>query len=441
MSNPGAWSMSNSLWRPGQPQYYTAQIAWINGGKPYQVSWAFDGNFTDTVTRTGYRTPNYWGLKKRRAYIPPAMASLNLFKGERAVLNLYQTVAGGWQQISGGRVWSTWEEQNGYGSTWLNGSYNMVSANAISNTQQRAQKNMFNKTRDSAFEGLVFAGELGESVRMISNRSSALAEGIQQAYDHATLRRKTDWFDPLYQYRKYGKRPTKTSLGKLIASKANYWLENCYGWSPLVNDIQAGAKAAADYVYKKNGGSVSQESRGHASVEDQFSFTRYGIAFSPFTGGTCVVTRKEKHEHKYGCLKSMAAAMNPSQFHSFASATNLDWRRIAPAAWELIPYSFVVDSFTNVGDIVSSLCTDTSNLYGGWLVSIKEVEITKTYTFPSGGGSPQKYRIVSFFRSGWNINYEPQLTFHTPSAMGAANLTALALSKVRALEPLLNVLF
>jgi len=361
-------------------------------------------------------------------------------------VNLYKAVPGGFDSVSGVSWDTSVEVSLGLSAWFLMGVNNLfTSANTISASNQKAQARFFDKSKHtSSFEGLVFTGELGESVRMISNRSHELASAMQKAYDYQTLRTKTQWFDPLFQFRKYGIRPKKVSLGTLISQKAGYWLENCYGWSPLINDMKAGAEALAQHVYNKgqhHSGSSQVSCGGHRS-ENTFSTTCWGVNLgASFTGGQAQVTRKELIEHRYGARRSMASAMNPSQFQSFANAINFRWDSVLPAAWELIPYSFVVDSFTNVGDMISAVCTDTSGLYGGWLVSVREIEVSKRFVFPFGSTGQQKYRAVSFTRGPWNVGYQPQLTFHLPSAGGAANLSALALSKVRTLSNALSVLF
>nr|WEU70938.1 MAG: maturation protein [Hangzhou fiers-like virus 5] len=132
--------------------------------------------------------------------------------------------------------------------------------------------------------------------------------------------------------------------GKRVSSKprtsaksfASSWLEFSYGWSPLVQDI---------------GNSVS-------------------LLESPYPGSriskSCRVSERTHAARKYGTYgdtqarssdrvvaarcAAYVAIDNPNLF----LASQLGFTNPATVAWEVVPFSFVVDWFVNVGDFLES---------------------------------------------------------------------------------------
>lgn len=445
MSNHGPWYLAENLYHGPCHSIYEGLIWTMNGGKPFTSPWAYSGSYTDSVTRSGYRTPGYFSMRRAGAFVPPTSATLSLFKGTRAQLGLFRDMgAGQYYRVSEGRVWNTSiAAQGGIYATFLDTSIPMSSSNQQTSLSQKAQTRFFNKARDSSsFEGLVFSGELKESVSMISARSHALAEGIQQAYDVRVLK-KTPWFDPLIRYKKFGELPRRTTFSDLLRQKSSYWSENCYGWSPLLNDIKSGAEAAADFVYRRGGGSgLQRQACGGNSWTNELTLSNAGgVGMSPFLTLYASIKRKETFEKRFGATRSLAGAMKPGEFRTFVHNLNFSWDRVLPAAWELIPYSFVADSFTNIGDMVSSLTTDTSGLFGGWSVAVYECETQMSFSNQFGGGTPQKSRYVSFSRGPWGMTYDSKISLHLPNAAGAVNLAVLAAGKVGTLSKILSAIF
>lgn len=180
------------------------------------------------------------------------------------------------------------------------------------------------------FKGMVFAGELSESLRMILNPGKSLRRGI------------VDYLGALKK--RVPRRATRRRKRKAISDT---WLEFAYGWNPLISDLDSAIKAfyASDMVRP-----IFQMCRGHGSqkisnIGGFIDSAIGGMATKPWMWYNVVEERSVKH---YGILRSDGRGV--SNFHKYGFRP----AEFIPTLWELIPYSFLVDYFTNIGDIVSS---------------------------------------------------------------------------------------
>jgi hypothetical protein len=132
-------------------------------------------------------------------------------------------------------------------------------------------------------------------------------------------------------------RNPRSALDKQLA---NRWLEYQYGWKPLMSDIYGGleelSKSLETGVYRFQKTSESMTFRSTASGVKSYSQEPY-ICYRT----TNVSQRaRARYRIKYAGLKQLSqiGITNP-----------------ALLAWELIPYSFVIDWVFPVGDFLSSL--------------------------------------------------------------------------------------
>lgn len=127
-------------------------------------------------------------------------------------------------------------------------------------------------------------------------------------------------------------------------SKKHYasatWLELHFGWSPLVGDIYD----AIDTLQSDFG-----RTKVVASASVQYGISRDGYPYGSSIG-------------KYGVRTEVEMkVINPN----LALATSMGLTNPAAIAWELVPFSFVVDWFTNVGQILESYTDFLGYDFGG----------------------------------------------------------------------------
>ncbi|DAD51846.1 TPA_asm: maturation protein [ssRNA phage Esthiorhiza.4_2] len=193
------------------------------------------------------------------------------------------------------------------------------------------------------FQGGVFLGELREAVHMIRHPLDSLVGGMQQ-YLNALRRRKRKGIG-------HGRR-----LQKMIADT---WLEYVFGWGPLLSDIDSGAQALANATTyraptKHVIGSAKKSEVVHGTYSDVISPDNqyYFVSYKPIT--------KTEVEVKY--IGGVYAKAGGDGISSNLADFGVDMRSFLPTLWELIPYSFLVDYISNVGQFVEGLSFMTSDL-------------------------------------------------------------------------------
>ncbi len=131
----------------------------------------------------------------------------------------------------------------------------------------------------------------------------------------------------------------KTSLSP-NKSVADNWLALQYGWLPLLSDIDGACKKLAQRqfppVYKFKGRSITADSQQI-------------IKTAPSTYG-----RFEWYELQYKCETEFMMAFCKLN-HTARTMSELGISDPALLAWELLPYSFVVDWFLPVGNYLASI--------------------------------------------------------------------------------------
>jgi hypothetical protein len=137
---------------------------------------------------------------------------------------------------------------------------------------------------------------------------------------------------------------------------ADTYLEFRFGWLPLADDVGKLIADAQRYRFPVI------PVRGHAS--EMFSG---GDQIVPFgQGGLCPygLARKLNRNITYslryqGAIRSGSDASGRIGLAQSLQLLPHDW---LPTAWDLLPYSWIADYFTNVGDIIKSLSFVSSNL-------------------------------------------------------------------------------
>jgi hypothetical protein len=137
------------------------------------------------------------------------------------------------------------------------------------------------------------------------------------------------------------------------------WLASRYGIRPMMYDYLNAAQALSNHI----GGSNIIKGRGFHSVSDTLSATKVVNAAGP---GTQVDVNTQTDTLQY-------TRQYRSVVYMELGGTGKNRFGVDPlvTAWELVPYSFVLDWFFNIGQWVSTL---RPSLLGAWLgqqISIK----------------------------------------------------------------------
>lgn len=210
-------------------------------------------------------------------------------------------------------------------------------------------------------QGLVFLGELRETLRMLRKPASALWKAAEK-----------DYIQRLRRYKKQDPR-------KWIDAIAGSWLEWQFGVQPLISDLKSAYDALDrlnwDPFIRKSIRVTGKDSEQSGPVNThQWSANAKAI----FTG---FQTRELYRKVVYRALwaRERDKAINLSAGHRMAESFGLNLREFVPTAWELMPWSFLIDYFTNIGDILEQSFASTSEVR--WIVkTIIDDDITEIVT-------------------------------------------------------------
>lgn len=238
--------------------------------------------------------------------------------------------------------------------------------------------------------GLVFLAELRQTLTMLRNPLAGALDFIKKV--------------------KGG------SSGKL-KSLADQHLTIVFGLRPFVNDIKAGLKAISNLTKHP----PRKTARGFASTSRTWTTTR------PYNDGsvkgTITVTTTIEIKVRAWCLYKLHVDTGPmGKFGLLATD-------IPAAIWELTPFSFVVDWFVNIGDLISALTPrfDITRLSEGYTIekttTIQEVlgPVTSALTgwAATGGGDmatfvqKEKTRVPKNLGSNVDFIFSPKINVGT----------------------------
>lgn len=179
----------------------------------------------------------------------------------------------------------------------------------------------------------------------------------------------------------------RTFVPKGLKPKAKAFGDNFlafhFGWEPLVKDIGA----AIDVIQAPL---PIKRIKGRASVRDQKSVNVLGAS-------------RNYNTYRYVSKVSMQADLRVTNPNLFL-ASQLGFINPAAVAWELVPFSFVVDWFVNVGQCLSSF-TDFAgcSILNPATTKLQQIDYTErwqTLYYPPGSPTPEWLETLnSSFRS------------------------------------------
>lgn len=247
-------------------------------------------------------------------------------------------------------------------------------------TNPRTYQDAYNRAYASFKDQVYSSASVGVSLAEARQSVSMIAARASQLYQFSRYVRRLD-FDAAARilgmsaapksYRRYGfhrgDRRKKRNLDVRPGGRdlGNTWLEFHFGWAPLVKDIYDACEVLSNPVpadrvmarAKARGKDISNISSGY---ERTSSVSSYSI--SSKLGAYITVDNPNL------LLASRLGLVNP-----------------AIIAWELVPFSFVVDWFVNVGDFLSSY----TDFYGLRLSSAYHSKFSRSnwsdtylYSFP-----------------------------------------------------------
>lgn len=182
----------------------------------------------------------------------------------------------------------------------------------------------------TTFQGGTFLGELHDVVRMIRHPAQRLRTEID--LQRAVARNARSRF---------------RSPRAAIKAVKDSWLEFAFGVRPLVNDVQDALKLA-DALPER----YRQPISAHGSVKGSSS----SVSSTPAPGGiTWPYYRTTVIRHSDVSVRYKGAVDGTNHMPSFWEQFGTSWSNVFPTAYELIPYSFLIDYFSNLGTVIEGI--------------------------------------------------------------------------------------
>lgn len=281
-----------------------------------------------------------------------------------------------------------------WGYTWPT---RVVSQPAVATIQSQkaeaiATKKFYTKLKaiNQDMQGLVFLGELRETLRMLRNPAAAFRKAAER-----------DYFEALRRHKKRNRRQWSENVDqrKWLDAVAGSWLEFQFGVQPLVSDMQGAYDALDrlnwDPIHRKLIHATGKDMEadgvptlGEWNTTAQLSFT-----------SETVKTKHKKVIYRALWERTRDVPVNLSTGKRLADSFGLELREFVPTLWELMPWSFLIDYFTNIGDILEQAFASTSDIRWVNKTVLYEHEVliqtkfweSKVIANNSGGQYPDKY--------------------------------------------------
>jgi len=233
------------------------------------------------------------------------------------------------------------------------------------------------------FSAPTFIGELRDTLRQIRRPAEALYSGSKSFLDAVKRLKRSnplDWAEKL----------------------SGLWLEYSFGWLPLISDTEDACKAMRR-IGKPRTTHVT------ASFVDDFDMTSslVGDNIDGVSQGSGIfldhrgrLTEKVTARYRGG----IAAQAETPQWDNW-DLFGFNPSEALPTAWEILPWSFLFDYFTNVGDMLTANATDTSK------VTYVNLSVIQESTYQASTSVNQALTHDGIFGAGsrWNtVGYSSQ---------------------------------
>lgn len=237
----------------------------------------------------------------------------------------------------------------------------------IDNADQAALMGYYKKARrkQRQIQSGVVIGELIEVIHMIRNAAKS-GRNLVDNFERNVSRRQAG-------LRRHSLRNSPKNRKKTIAKiMGDSWLEFAFGWTPLVSDVQDGAKALARIHVKMDREFEPIASFANRDVNDPVSTGNSSIPGSPIQLKTVTSEVRSAYVKYYGRVKvGVPGSPNVDK----AAILGFQISDIVPTVWELVPWSFLIDYFTNIGDVLDALSFPRSEI--AW--SCKTIRTTNKF--------------------------------------------------------------
>lgn len=219
--------------------------------------------------------------------------------------------------------------------------YNYLGALDFTPDWSEVTLELYKKLKNKPWQAGVSLGEARQTADLIMSTTTRMADAIRSLRrgrfgDFASHLGVNPSRDQRRRFDKhFGRDPTETA--------SRTWLEYSFGWVPLIKDVEQAAQALATALHKE-------------------SYERYRKVTARVTKSdvTEAFRRIESSPERYGILRIETQVHYRMMLMVEDDVTNAKLRSAdllnpVSTAWELVPWSFLIDYFSTIGDVLSIL--------------------------------------------------------------------------------------
>ncbi len=194
------------------------------------------------------------------------------------------------------------------------------------------------------FQGGVFFAELHKTLHGITHPAEALFKGIE-GYSRAATKLRRSFVKDRATFRSLSRTRQRQVAKSFSKAATGLWLEQSFHWLPLMYDIQGAVSAFQALL--DDWPSVFVK----VSATDVQDRTDVQSEMSPGAGITLPYTETQSAGATVRMYGRVRVSPRVSSLPDM-KALGLDVRSFVPTLWELVPYSWAIDYFTNIGDMI-----------------------------------------------------------------------------------------
>lgn len=408
-----------------EQRYWTSQATELNPHAGFYTNRVVPGGSVSTTrgVRSYAKTPGY-ATKSSDMLLPlPYTATFTTFGAAGMLRKVTRTFGYG--------VWYLIEDDtsNSVNVSQSSPVGNPVTEARIADTVGRATENLLSNLKDMKINAAQATAERKQTCNTVASAAKAIAGciGGLKSGNFSKAARSLGMEPP----KRAGRRFNRDFPSDPQRAVANGWLSLQYGWKPLVSDAYGAAEALAKANLNgenRNFTLHTASGRGTKVWDEKWSDS---ISIPNGTRGFDVVQR-----HLKASIRSKVSVTYKVSSPLVADLASLGITNPALLAWELVPYSFVVDWFLPLGNwlgsldstlgltFVSGYSSVKTNYYStsSWITSLTWTNQSGNYHFRKNDtfrGEDRCIRqiLTDFPRAPFPKLKNPLSTSHVASAM------------------------